>query len=433
MTGQQSLIARIALSVSIGGVSAITCFASFPQNLPRRSFDRLVNTAFIASRLVIFASIFLVFRIAPRGDIPAFYWFESRSVLHHLLPYRDFPSSYAPLHPYFDALVIQIWYSPLAIILFAIFIEAFILPLWLRVGRTFLTEQEVRLSSLLYLTSAMSVQFVTIDGQDNVLIAVLLVLALFLFLRSRIFASGAAIGLGVAAVKFLPLLYVPAFLASVPRRLRWAAGALTVILIVYGAAAAIPIPIFFPLLFEGSMRSAGNIPYIFEGITGLMVPSIVWDLLVLVVCLLIVLLVVSKSRGANTPLRLRILTFGIAALTLALILLSKKSWPPYLMMSLFPIGLLMRREQKSSIIGFAVFQVFAVGCFSYWSTVLGQCDSREFHLGLAAYQPSFYSLLGLQLALVAGYGWLLKLSLGRIRDTRLVIEQELASARVGTF
>jgi len=422
MTDQQSLIARIAISVAIGGVSAIASFASFPKNLPRRLFDRLVIAAYVASRLLIFAFIFLVLRIAPRGDIPTFYWSESRSVLHQLLPYRDFGSSYAPLHPYLDALVIRIWYSPLAIILFAICVEALILPLWFRVGRTFLTEEEVRLSSLLYLTSAMSVQFVTIDGQNNVLIAALLVLAFLLVHRYRIFASGAAIGLGVAAVKFLPLLYVPAFLAVIPQRLRWAAGASTVILTVYGTCVAIHIPILAPLLYEGSIRSAGNIPYLFEGITGLVVPSIIWNLLVIVACLLIILLIVSKSRGANALLRLRILTFGIAALTLALVLFAKKSWPPYLVMSLFPICLLVRREQKLSIVGFAFFQVAAVACMSYWATVLGQCDSREFHLGLLAHHPDFYWFLALQSALVGGYGWLLTLSLARIRDTRVAPE-----------
>jgi hypothetical protein len=203
---------------------------------------------------------------------------------------------------------------------------------------------------------------------------------------------------------------------------------LTVILIVYGTSVAIHIPVLWPVLFEGSMRSAGNIPYLFEGITGLIVSSAVWNAVVLVVCLLIFLLIASKSRGSSTLLRLRILTFGFAALTLALVLFSKKSWPQYLMMSLFPIGLLFRRERKISIVAFALFQVSAVVSISYWATVLGQCDSSEFHRGLLAHQPSCYILLVLQLALAAGYGWLLKLSLARICDTRLAPELTLSAS-----
>jgi hypothetical protein len=425
MTGQQSLIARTALSILVGGISSITCFATFPENLSRSSFDRLVNVSFVASRLAIYACIFLVLRIAPRGDIPAYYWFEAKSVLNHLLPYRDFTSSYAPLHPYLDALVIRVWYSPLAIILFAICIEALILPLWFKIGRTFLAEKEVRLSALLYLTSAMSVQFVTIDGQDNVLIGALLVLALSLIYRSRIFASGAAIGLSVAAVKFLPLLYVPAFLVATQRRLQWIVGAGTIIMIVYIAFLAIHLPLFAPLLFEGAMRSSGNLPFLVEGITGITIPSVVWNSLVLFVCGLIILLIASKSRGVGLLLRLRILTFGFAALTLALVLFSKKSWPPYLMMCLFPLGLLFRRENKLNIVGFALFQVVSVVSLSFWSTVLSQNNSSEFHAGLLAHQPNSLILLGLQIALIVGYGSLLKLSLNKIRDAQL--PPELAS------
>jgi hypothetical protein len=422
MTGQQSLIARSAVSVLMGGVSVISCLLSFPQNLPCRTFDTLVNAAFVVSRLAIYALIFVVLKIAPRGDIPAFYWDESVKVLHHLLPYRDFLSSYAPLHPYLDALVIQVWYSPLAIILFAICVEAFILPLWLRIGRTFLTEREVRSGALLYLTSAISIQFVAIDGQDNVLIAVLLVLALLLVYRCRIFASGAAVGLSVAAVKFLPLLYFPAFLATIPRSLRWAAGALTVILVVYGSSLALHLPIITPLLFEGAMRSAGNLPFLIEGVLGVVVSSTVWNSLAFAVCVLIVLLIASKSRNGELQLRLRILTFGFAALTLALLLFSKKSWPPYLMLSLFPTCLLVTRGNKRNILGFAIFQVLAIVAMSFWATVLSQIDSTQFHQGLLQHQVDCFILLALQLGLIVGYIWLLKLSLSEVHYCRLPAE-----------
>lgn len=422
MTGQQSLIARTALGIVVGGISSITCFATFPDKLSRSSFDRWVNVIFVTSRLSIYACIFLVFRIAPRGDVFGAYWVEAKSVLNHLLPYRDFASSYAPLHPYLDALILRVWYSPLAIILFAICIEALILPLWLSIGRTFLAEKEVRLSALLYVTSAMSVQFVAIDGQDNVVIGALLVLALGLIYRSRIFASGAAIGLGVAAVKFLPLLYVPAFLTVTPRRLQWTAGVFVIILIVYGAFLALHLPVLTPLLIESTMRSSGNLPYLVEAVSGITFPAIVWNSLVFLVCGLIILLIASKSKGAGLLLRLRTLTFGFAALTLALVLFSKKSWPPYLMMCLFPLGLLIKRENKLSIVGFSLFQVVAVVTLSFWSTILHQNNAREFHLGLLAHEPSYFLLLGLQIALVVGYWLLLNLSLDNIRHARLPAE-----------
>jgi hypothetical protein len=59
------------------------------------------------------------------------------------MPYRDFASSYAALNPYVDAIAVSLWYSPLAIILLAILVEAALLPLWLHFGRELFSEHEL--------------------------------------------------------------------------------------------------------------------------------------------------------------------------------------------------------------------------------------------------------------------------------------------------
>jgi hypothetical protein len=128
-----------------------------------------------------------------------------------------------------------------------------------------------------------------------------------------------------------------------------------ILLIVYGAFLAMHLPILTPLLIESTMRSSGNLPYLVEAVSGIKVPAVVWNSLV-IICGLILLLIASKSMGVGLLLRLRTLTFGFAALTLALVLFSKKSWPPYLMMCLFPLGLLAKRENKLSIVGFSLFK-----------------------------------------------------------------------------
>ena len=214
MTGSQTLIARIALgTVAALGSVLLTLWPKL-RTISRESFDRMAIGLFAVSRLGLFALIFLVLRIAPRGDVPAYYFEQGRQVLAGLLPYRDFVSSYAPLHPYLDAGMISMWHSPLAIVLFSVLVEMAILPLWLSAGRVFLPEPELRVAALLYLASPISLQFVTIDGQDNVVIAVLLALSVLLMLRSRACAAGASFGASVAAIKFLPLLYAPAFFFS---------------------------------------------------------------------------------------------------------------------------------------------------------------------------------------------------------------------------
>ena len=413
MTGSQTLIARAALAV-VAGSASLTAATSRLAALPRKTFDRLVLGAFILSRLALYLIIFFVLRIPPRGDITAFYWSEADAVLHHLLPYSSFQSSYAPLHPFLDAAVIRLWYSPLALILLAICIETFVLPLWLRVGRLFIPEADMRTATLLYLTSVISLQFVTIDGQDNVFIAVLLVLALLLIRHRLNFASGVAVGIGPVAVKFLPLVFGPAFFFAVPRRWRWLAGFTTVVALVYGICLLKDLPIFQPLALEGEFKSAGNIPYVIESLTGIIFPPRLWDGLLLLIIGIICALVANASRHADLTTRLRIVAFGCPSLVLALLLFSKKSWPPYLMVALFPICLLIASGRKSRIPAFALFSFIAVIAHSYWASILLQIYAPEFHRGLMALDQRCLILLALQFLLLGGYLWLLVLSLRQI-------------------
>jgi hypothetical protein len=424
LTGNQSLIARIALSAAVGIVSTIICRLPRLRVLSRESFDRIVNLTFVVSRITLYLGVFFGLHLAPRGDIKR-YLEEGVAVLSHLQPYRDFASSYAPLHPYLDSFIIRVWPSALALIFIAICIEMLVLPLWLRVGRVFLAEQDVRGAALLYLTSAISLQFVTIDGQDTVTIAVLLVLSLFFIYRKHTVASGIVAGWGVVAVKFLPLLYLPAFFVAIPRRWRWLAAASVVIVLVYGYFSIRHLPIFQPVVYEGELKSAGNLPYLLEGISGLTLPSKVWDGLLIGICATIYLFIAAASRQASLPLRMRVLAFGFVALTIALTMFSKKSWPPYLILALFPICLLIGTQSRLRIAAFALFGVFAVTTESYWATDVGMEGAPAFHLGLMAHEPKCFLFLALQLGLLTGYATILLASIHQIRKSRPPIELDV--------
>ncbi|QNI37789.1 glycosyltransferase family protein [Edaphobacter albus] len=414
MTGQQTLIARGALGVFAGIASVATCSSSFPRRLSKIDFDRGISLAFAVSRLGLFGLIFLLLRIPPRGDVPAYYWPEAQSILHGLLPYRDFPSSYAPLHPYLDALVIRIWHSPLAIILLSILAEIALLPLWFRFGRRILSETEIRTGALLYLCSAIGLQFVAVDGQDTVIVGVFVTLSLFLLSRRKELLSGATIGTAVAAIKFLPLLYVPAFFLALPRRWRWVVGMAIPILFIYGAFVAMHLPILVPLQIEGDKKGAGSFPYVVESLLGVTVPSRIWDLLLVAVLAAIFLLLARTLRGATPEVRLRGIVFAVAALSLALLFFSKKSWPPYLMLTLFPICLSIDARRWLHLAGLAGFSVIAVVEHSYWATILNQLTAQELHLGLLSGRTVYFVFLALELALIGGYGWLLSLALRKI-------------------
>jgi len=110
---------------------------------------------------------------------------------------------------------------------------------------------------------------------------------------------------------------------------------------------------------------------------------------------------------------MRAVTFGLAAATLVFLILSKKSWPPYLMLALFPVCLAAAGSGKPGrlsrwrVAGFACFGFVAVTEQSYWATVFRMFSSAEFHRALAALRPEALELLGVQVLLVAGYAWLL--------------------------
>ena len=433
MNGNQTLIARTALSVIAGTIGVVAVSSPRLRALPRQSFDRLITIGLIVSRMATYIGVFLILRLQPRGDIPAFYWDNATAILRGLLPYRDFSTSYAPLHPYLDALAIRLWHTPLSIILLAVCVEFLLLPIWLRLGRSFFSEHEIRTAALLYVTSAVSLQFVTIDGQDNVIIATLLALAVLLLHKNRALASGATFGLSAVSFKFLPLVYAPLFFfSSVHRRWRWAAGLALPVGLIYGAFAAKHLAIFSPLTLEGSFKSAGDLPYLVEAVLGITVPSRIWDTLTLAVLGVILALVARVMQNGTPALRLRVLTFGMAALTLGIIVFAKKSWPPYLMLALFPICLLIPAASKLKTIAFAFFGVIAVVSPSYWATVLHQFTALEFHQGLLAHQKSCLFFFAQQLLLILGYIWLLIESLRQIlASSRAMDEVKRHPAHIG--
>ena len=277
MTGIQSLEARTALGGVFAVAGYIAASSAAIHRLTRRTFDRTANLTFILSRFVIFVGVFFALHLPVRGDIPSFYFPEAHWVMQHQLPYRDFPSSYAPLHSFLDAGLVLLWNSPTAIILFAIFAECLILPVWLRAARLFASESAVRIAAALYITSAISLQFVTLDGQDNVVIALLLGLGVLTLARRRETLSGALVSFGAVLIKFLPLLFAPAFIFGARRWFRWLLGFLAVLALGYGVFAAMHLPILAPLSVEGSMRTASDLPYLLESIAGITAPPLTGD------------------------------------------------------------------------------------------------------------------------------------------------------------
>jgi hypothetical protein len=262
-----------------------------------------------------------------------------------------------------------------------------------------------------------------------VVIALLLVTALLLLLRGRSVLSGAALGLSIVTFKFLPLLYVPVFFLATSRRWRWAAGAAAFVLPVYGWLLFERAPILQPLVAEGELRSAGDLPYLVEAVSGLTLPGRFWDLLLLLALLGVFAAVACAARDNPLSARLRAITFGSSTVTLALLMLSKKSWPPYLLLSLFPICLLPATHRRVRILAFALFSVVAVTEHSVWASWFSQFSARELHAALRqASAPAWFFFI-LEILLLAGYAWLLLEAVLQLVRTRQPVLPPVLDAR----
>ncbi len=411
MTGTQTLAARALLGVAAGAASLVLVAIRRLFELAERVFDRGVLATFTLSRLLLFGLVFLGLHIPPRGDIPTYYMPEGEAALHGLMPYRDFASSYGPLHPYMDAIVLRVWNSPVALIGFALGIEILTLALFLHLARRLFSDRRVRVAALLYLASPLSLQFVCVDGQDNVLLALLLGVALWTALSARETISGIAAGMGASLLKVLALFYAPVFFLAGPRRWRWAAGFALAIVAGYGVFVALRLPLLVPIQIESSMKQAGDLPYLLEAVLGVDIPGKILDAVMLVVVAGVWLRVAAGARDRVLSSRARIIVYGLPAVTLALEIFAKKSWPPYLMIVLFPLCVLVAGAGRWAALVFSLFSVVAVTEHSYWATMLASATSSELHAGLIARHGGAWLYALSQVLLLAGYAWLLVLAL----------------------
>ena len=407
MTGLQVLASRTALGLVAGGVSLALSRVPRLYRGSQERFDRGLLLALVASRLALFTLVFLVVHIPARGDVPVYYMPEARSVLKGLMPYRDFESSYGPLHPYMDSFFLRVWNSPLALILFAILIEVATVRLFLTIARRLFSDRQTRLAGLLYLANPLSLQFVTIDGHDNVLLALLFGAGIWMLLRSRETLSGFVTGIGIGLLKLIALFYAPVYWLAEQRRWRWTAGFLVALLLGEGVWFAMGLPLLTPIRIESALKQAGDLPFLVESVLGIDVPGRILDGIMLLMLGLVWMAVAIAARGRALEQRARVILFALPAVTLVLELFAKKSWPPYLMIVLFPLCLLIADRGRTALWVFEFFCVIGVSEHSFWATVLGSIGSGEMHQGLVQHGLNFYFYIFLQILLLSGYGWLL--------------------------
>jgi hypothetical protein len=387
--------------------------------LSERRFISVILALQLIPALGLFAALYVAGHQQVTSDVPAYYVPAAQAVMAGQVPFRDFTLSYAPLFPYVGAMLLFVWNSSKAFALFAILLNAGTLLLWHAAAKASFSQSTARASSVLYAASG-QVLVQALLGTNQAWIAAALAGSALLLIRGRSFSAGLIQALAACAVKFLALLFWPVLWIFAPQRTRWVGGAALLSIGVYGAFASGGADLLYPLRHEGELTSSANLPYILEPLLGRdsHFAYRLFDGLALLAFAATTAWLYFKARQAPAPQRLNLLLPSLALTELVFMLVSKKSFPGYILFCMYPLMLVM-------VIGLPDY-FRRVTFFSMFNVLLALESSLCFYLGgdnkaLSAwlqesrFGPGIQLFLAVDLTLIACYAYLAWVAAGWIR------------------
>jgi Glycosyltransferase family 87 len=405
MTPESALTAKAGVGLALSGLAIIAVRRSWVDELTPVRAARWFLGALLVTRLGMFFGLFGLAGVPAASDVADYYYPQATAVLQGQLPYRDFASSYGLAFPYVAAVPVWLWDAPESLVLFAIVLELAAAPLWLTVARRLAGELVARRAALLYVLSPVPLLNVAVAGQNQVWVAASLALAFYALVAGRPFLSGLVLGLSAAGVKFLALLFAPP-LALVARRTgAWVAACIAVPVGIGVVGMLASLDVLLPLRSEAARQSPGNVPFIL-GLAGLDVHRAdiqVVLTLALVAAVAGVLLVATRRTACRDELwALHLMVVVLATF----LLVSRKSYPHYLVMAFFPVclsvvapGLTPRVTAMFGLLG-----TIAVLEPSVWYRWIARRFWEAPPAGSVA--DELAAFLVLEAALFAGYIWL---------------------------
>ena len=232
-------------------------------SISNREFFLSIMGIWAFSRIGLFLVVYALLGMEVTSDVAGYYYPQARRALAGDWIYRDFLSSYAPGFPYLMGQVLKwIWNSPKALVGFAIVTEAFMLMLWMAFGAKHLPVPQARRAALLYVASAIPVLNVALEGQNNVLVALLTGIALWFYAAKRNTLAAVALSLPLIMVTFLTLFSVPAFLFRNTERVTFALSFLILPTLIFGLLIYNGVDVLTPVKSESGDRTSGNLPFL---------------------------------------------------------------------------------------------------------------------------------------------------------------------------
>jgi hypothetical protein len=397
-----------------------------------RKFDRIFIAFYAASHFLIFFVAFFVLHQKPWADLIGFYVPQAHAVMHGLMPYRDFVSSYAPLNPYLDAALLRLHDSPLSILVFQIVCDVLSVPFWIRFLRRFLREATVRKAALLYFAQPLVAWEICLDGKNQGLIALLLGISFWAIARREIL-SAISLSASWILVKFLPLMFVPFLFVGARKRILWLLTAMVPTVFVYGAFVLMRADVTAGVRTESSIATPQNLPYLFGMLTGYNLPGIVLALLSLVaVVTALVVGIGAQLRAKTEPAKLWKMALGAQLILLSIMIVNKKSDTSYLGMCFFLLCAFVAfdadRSRRAMSGLYAVLSFLALPIVSFWYWPLTREPATQLHAMWLSGNRNAWIMFVMQVLLVVSYAGL---ALGIVRGLRepsdgLLLKEEQA-------
>ena len=406
----RNLILRFAFGGLMAGLSLLIARSKLSGKLlgwSDKQFDRNVIALYAVSRFLVFIAAFFVLHQKPWADLVTFYVPQAHAVMQGLVPYRDFPSSYAPLNPYMDALLLRLHDSPLSILVFQIVCDIASVPFWIRFLRRCVNETTVRKAALLYLVQPLG-DLGDMPGREKP--GADFAVAGNLILRGCEKGNSLWVSLSLAwiLVKILPLMFVPTLFMGSKKRMRWLLGVAVPSVMVYGAFIMANADVTAAVRKEGSLATPQNLPYLFGALTGHELPGSVLGLLslVVVVSALIVTIRVQLRREDDRP-RLWTMALSAELILLAVMLMNRKSDTSYLGMCFFLLCAFAAfdadRGRRAMSGLYALLSLLALPITSFWYWPLNRESATQLHALWLSGSRNAWIMMGMQVLLALSY------------------------------
>jgi hypothetical protein len=417
---------NLLLRFAFGGLLAAVSFLIARRKLPATlaawtdlEFDRILLAVYATTHFFVFFAVFFVLHQKPWADLVAFYVPQAHAVLHGQFPYRDFESSYAPLNPYLDALLLRLRDSPLSILVFQILCDLLSVPFWIRFFRRFMAETTVRKAALLYLVQPLVIWEICIDGKNQGLISLLLAISFWAIARREIL-SAISLSLTWILVKILPVMFLPTLFFGARKRVRWLVSVMLPSLLVYGAFVVKGADVTAGIRKEGSFTTPQNLPYLFEALTGYELPGIVLSLLLLAaVVATLVVTIRAQLRSVTEPAELWTTALGAELVLLAMMMMNRKSDTAYLAMCFFLLCAFVASEadrgKRAMSAWYALLSLLALPIASFWFWPLDRESATELHALCLAGNRNAWIMMVMLALLAASY---VGLAFGMLRSVR---------------